>query len=160
MTKVKNSSRTIEFMITLLDANRHVLQTHSGIKGTFFTLKNLQQNRTYILMLQARNIAGYGQAANVTVKTLEAGKALKNHSRLICQCVVSLTFFCLDRSLMHEVTGPSIVWLFICFDRTHHTVILFFLIHYHSLQSHFITISFHFHSDSYSLTPWVSHSNG
>lgn len=72
MTKVKNSSRTIEFMITLLDANRHVLQTHSGIKGTFFTLKNLQQNRTYILMLQARNIAGYGQAANVTVKTLEA----------------------------------------------------------------------------------------
>ena len=23
---------------------------------------------------------------------------------------------------MHEVTGPSIVWLFICFDRTHHTV--------------------------------------
>ena len=76
MTKVKNSSRTIEFMITLLDVNRHVLQTHSGIKGTFFTLKNLQQNRTYILMLQARNIAGYGQAANVTVKTLEAGKAL------------------------------------------------------------------------------------
>ena len=63
-------------MITLLDANRHVLQTYSGIKGTFFTLKNLQQNRTYILMLQARNIAGYGQAAKVTVKTLEAGKAL------------------------------------------------------------------------------------
>lgn len=62
-------------------------------------------------------------------------------------------FYCLNRSLMHEVTRPSIVWLFICFDRTHHTVILFFLIHYHSLQSHFITISFHYHSDSYSLTP-------
>ena len=47
-------------------------------------------------------------------------------------------FYCLNRSLMHEVTCPSIVWLFICFDRTHHMVILFFLIHYHSLP--FITI--------------------
>ena len=42
-------------------------------------------------------------------------------------------FYCLNRSLMHEVTRPSIVWLFICFDRTHHMVILFFLMHYHSL---------------------------
>lgn len=72
ISKVKNSSRSLDFMITLLDANRHVIQTHSGIKGTFYTLENLQQNRTYILMLQARNIAGYGRAENVTVKTLEA----------------------------------------------------------------------------------------
>ena len=80
ISKVKNSSRSLDFMITLLDANRHVIQTHSGIKGTFYTLENLQQNRTYILMLQARNIAGYGRAENVTVKTLEAGKDLYTHS--------------------------------------------------------------------------------
>ena len=61
-------------MITLLDTNRRVLQQHNGIKRTSYTLENLQQNRTYTLMLQARNIAGYGKSANVTVATLEAGK--------------------------------------------------------------------------------------
>lgn len=67
-------SIVLDYKITLLYANKSLLQQHSGIKNTWFTLKNLQQNRTYIFILQAKNVVGYGEPSNVSVSTLEAGK--------------------------------------------------------------------------------------
>lgn len=66
----------LDYNITLLNANKSLLQRHSGIKNTWFTLRNLQQNRTYIFILQAKNAVGYGEPSNVSVSTLEAGKKM------------------------------------------------------------------------------------
>ena len=73
-TRDKGGSRILDYKITLLDVDKNLLQQHDGIKETYFTLRNLQQNRTYIFILQARNIGGYGESANASVTTFEAGK--------------------------------------------------------------------------------------
>ena len=67
-------SRILDYNATLLDVNRTVLQQHKAIKSTSITLKNVQQNRTYIFVVQARNVVGYGKSANFTVTTLAAGR--------------------------------------------------------------------------------------
>ena len=67
-------SPILDYNITLLDVNKTVLQQHGGIKTTSITLQNVQQNRTYIFVVQARNAVGYGKSANASVTTLEAGK--------------------------------------------------------------------------------------
>ena len=54
-----------------------MIQQYHGIKQTFFNSQNLKQNRPYIVFLQARNIVGYGESANGTVRTLKAGKEYK-----------------------------------------------------------------------------------
>ena len=63
-----------DYKITILEENYRMIQQHHGIKQTFFSFQNLKQNRSYIVFLQARNIVGYGESANGTVRTLEAGK--------------------------------------------------------------------------------------
>ena len=72
-------SDILDFMITLLDASSSEVLQQNRTKETSFTLQNLQQNKTYICILQARNIVGYGQSANATVTTLEAGKNQLKH---------------------------------------------------------------------------------
>ena len=69
-------SPVLDYNITLLEANSSVQQSQSGIRETFYTLRHLRQNRTYTLLLQARNVVGYGNSANATVSTLAAGKML------------------------------------------------------------------------------------
>ncbi|KAL9965831.1 hypothetical protein ACROYT_G029682 [Oculina patagonica] len=67
-----SGSPVLDYRITLLYVNKSILQQQSGIKVTYFTLHNLQQNRTYIFIVRARNVVGYGVSANVSVTTLEA----------------------------------------------------------------------------------------
>lgn len=70
---IKNGGSVIlDFMITLLHANGSMLRRQNAIKETSLHLKHLRQNRTYIVILQARNIVGYGESKNITVTTLEA----------------------------------------------------------------------------------------
>lgn len=64
----------MDYNTTLLDVNRTVLQQNNGTKTTSTTFENVQQNRTYIFVVQARNVVGYGKSANASVTTLEAGK--------------------------------------------------------------------------------------
>ena len=66
-----------DYKITILEENYRMIQQYHGIKQTFFNSQNLKQNRSYIVFLQARNIVGYGESANGTVRTLEAGKEYK-----------------------------------------------------------------------------------
>ncbi|XP_022796343.1 protein sidekick-1-like isoform X3 [Stylophora pistillata] len=61
-----------DYKITLLKSNSRMIQQHDGIKQTFFNFQNLKQNRSYIVLLQARNIVGYGESSNGTVRTLAA----------------------------------------------------------------------------------------
>ena len=67
-------SPILDYNTTLLDMNRTVLKQEKGIKRTSITFKDVQQNRTYIFVVQARNVVGYGKSANASVTTLEAGK--------------------------------------------------------------------------------------
>lgn len=67
-------SPIVDYNTTLLDVNKTMLQQHRGIRTTSITLQNVQQNRTYIFVVQARNVVGYGKSANASVTTLEAGK--------------------------------------------------------------------------------------
>ncbi|CAH3154297.1 unnamed protein product, partial [Pocillopora meandrina] len=61
-----------DYKITILEENYRMIQQYHGIKQTFFNSQNLKQNRSYIVFLQARNIVGYGESANGTVRTLKA----------------------------------------------------------------------------------------
>lgn len=72
---IKNGGSVIlDFMITLLHENGSMVRRQNAIKETSLHLKHLRQNRTYIVILQARNIVGYGESKNITVTTLEAGE--------------------------------------------------------------------------------------
>ncbi|XP_022790268.1 uncharacterized protein LOC111329763 isoform X1 [Stylophora pistillata] len=72
-TSIENGgSDILDFMITLLHVNGSIVKSQNAIKETSFDLKHLSQNRTYIVMLQARNIVGYGESENITVTTLVA----------------------------------------------------------------------------------------
>ena len=66
-------SPILDYNTTLLDMNRTVVEKDKGIKRTSITIKDVQQNRTYIFVVQARNVVGYGKSANASVTTLEAG---------------------------------------------------------------------------------------
>ena len=88
-------------------------QRQSGIRETFYTLRHLRQNRTYILLLQARNVVGYGNSANATVSTLAAGKMLFciffdsgfSQSDICCRNSVSHPF---THSINHSLTHSFI----------------------------------------------------
>ena len=67
-------SPTLDYRIILLDANKNRIQVRSGINENNYTVRNVKHNRTYVILLQARNVVGYGNPANVTVSTLEAGQ--------------------------------------------------------------------------------------
>ena len=64
-------SDILDHRIRLLDAENKVQQVHQGIRNNYFSLRNLRRNRTYVIVLQSRNVIGYGKEKNVTVSTLE-----------------------------------------------------------------------------------------
>nr|XP_058971306.1 hemicentin-2-like [Pocillopora verrucosa]XP_058971307.1 hemicentin-2-like [Pocillopora verrucosa]XP_058971308.1 hemicentin-2-like [Pocillopora verrucosa]XP_058971309.1 hemicentin-2-like [Pocillopora verrucosa] len=69
-----------DYKITILEENYRMIQQYHGIKQTFFNSQNLKQNRSYIVFLQARNIVGYGESANGTVRTLKAEESTTTES--------------------------------------------------------------------------------
>ena len=95
---IKNGGSVIlDFMITLLHANGSMVRRQNAIKETSLHLKHLRQNRTYIVILQARNIVGYGESKNITVTTLEAGENQLVIFRLCSMCSVSQSVRQTDR---------------------------------------------------------------
>ena len=64
-------SDILDHRIRLLDAENKEEQVYQGIRKNYFSLRNLRRNRTYVIVLQSRNVIGYGKEKNVTVSTLE-----------------------------------------------------------------------------------------
>ena len=64
-------SDILDHRIRLFDAENKEQQVHQGIRNNYFSLRNLRRNRTYVIVLQSRNVIGYGKEKNVTVSTLE-----------------------------------------------------------------------------------------
>lgn len=66
-------SPVLDYKLTLLDSNNIVQQNQSQIRGTNHTFFNLQQNRQYNIVLEARNVIGYSKPSNNIVRTRKAG---------------------------------------------------------------------------------------
>ena len=99
-------SDILDHRIRLLDAENKKEQVYQGIRNNYFSLRNLTQNRTYVIVLQSRNVIGYGKEKNVTVSTLEGGK-LKYFLLVLLQFI---PFF--NRSIVdyikHSINAQSI----------------------------------------------------
>ncbi|XP_067052262.1 fibronectin type III domain-containing protein 3B-like [Acropora muricata] len=65
-------SPVLDYKLTLLDSNNIVQQNQSQIRGTNHTFFNLQQNRQYNIVLEARNAIGYSKPSNNIVRTRKA----------------------------------------------------------------------------------------
>ena len=64
-------SDILDHRIRLLDAENKVQQVHQGKRNNYFSSRKLRRNRTDVIVLQSRNVIGYGKEKNVTVSTLE-----------------------------------------------------------------------------------------
>ena len=99
-------SDILDHRIRLLDAENKKEQVYQGIRNNYFSVRNLTQNRTYVIVLQSRNVIGYGKEKNVTVSTLEGGK-LKYFLLVLLQFI---PFF--NRSIVdyikHSINAQSI----------------------------------------------------
>ena len=104
-------SDILDHRIRLLDAENKVQQVHQGIRNNYFSLRNLRQNRTYVIVLQSRNVIGYGKEKNVTVSTLEGGK-LKYFLLVLLQFYVISFIPFFNRSIVdyikHSINAQSI----------------------------------------------------
>ena len=77
----ENIIRILDYRIKVMDGiTRKRVRQYNEITTSSLVIENLKRNRTYIVMIQARNEVGYGKSANITATTLLAGKV--NHSRL------------------------------------------------------------------------------
>ena len=64
----------LDYRIKVIDSITHRQENeYTGIRSTSLLIKNLGRNRTYIVFIQARNEAGYGQFANTSATTLLPG---------------------------------------------------------------------------------------
>ena len=104
-------SDILDHRIRLLDAENKVQQVHQGKRNNYFSLRNLRQNRTYVIVLQSRNVIGYGKEKNVTVSTLEGGK-LKYFLLVLLQFYVISFIPFFNRSIVdyikHSINAQSI----------------------------------------------------
>lgn len=72
-------SIVLDYMITLLDANKTQRQMRNEITDSNYTIQNVKQNKTYMILIRARNVVGYGEPTNATVSTLEAARPVILH---------------------------------------------------------------------------------
>lgn len=66
-------SPVLDYKLTLFDSKNIVEQNQSQIRGMNHTYFNLQQNREYIVVLEARNAIGYSNPSKYFVRTRKAG---------------------------------------------------------------------------------------
>ncbi|XP_074633212.1 uncharacterized protein LOC141891999 isoform X2 [Acropora palmata] len=62
----------LDYRIKVWDGSL-LVQKQDAITGRSLVIKNLSRNKTYVIGIQARNEAGYGQMANITSRTILEG---------------------------------------------------------------------------------------
>lgn len=84
----------LDYRIKVWDGSL-LVQKQDAITGRSLVIKNLSRNKTYVIGIQARNEAGYGQMANITSRTiLEGGVSLNcQNQSLSCsgKCHINLS---------------------------------------------------------------------
>ena len=80
-SSVEENIRILDYRIKVIDAITltRVKQCNRPTSSSL-VIENLKRNRTYTVIIQARNEVGYGKSANISAKTLLAGTT--NHSHL------------------------------------------------------------------------------
>jgi len=67
----------LDYRIKVLDGTtREQVFMYTAITKTSFKIEKLARNTTYVVEIQARNEVGYGKTANITARTLLAGKMI------------------------------------------------------------------------------------
>ena len=70
----QNIIRILDYRIKVFDAITHKrVRQYNRITSSALVIENLKRNRTYIVVIQARNEVGYGKCTNVSATTLPAG---------------------------------------------------------------------------------------
>lgn len=67
-----NNIKILDYRIKVLNGT-FVIQEYDAITNTSLVIKNLADDRTYVVEIQARNDVGFGQTANISATTLLAG---------------------------------------------------------------------------------------
>ena len=76
----ENVIRILDYRIKVFDDNTlERLWQRERITSSPLVIANLKRNRTYIVIIQARNEVGYGKSANVSATTLLAGTTHHSH---------------------------------------------------------------------------------
>ena len=67
-----NNIKILDYTIKIFD--RTILrEEYIAVGRTSIVAKNLARNRTYVVVIQARNEVGFGETVNITATTLLAG---------------------------------------------------------------------------------------
>ena len=70
-----NNIQILDYKIKVIDGTTHKeVAHHTAVTRARLLVKHLVRNRTYTVEVQARNEVGYGATANISAKTLLAGK--------------------------------------------------------------------------------------
>lgn len=76
----ENIIRILDYRIKVFDAiTGKPIRQYDGITSSSLVIENLKRNRTYIVIIEARNEVGYGKSANVSATTLLAGTTNQSH---------------------------------------------------------------------------------
>lgn len=73
----ENIIRILDYRIKVFDAIKlKRIRQYNGITSSSLVIENLKRNRTYIVIIEARNEVGYGKSTNVSATTLLAGTTI------------------------------------------------------------------------------------
>lgn len=76
----ENIIRILDYRIKVLDAiTLKRIRQYNGITSSSLVIENLKRNRTYIVIIEARNEVGYGKSANASATTLVTGTTNQSH---------------------------------------------------------------------------------
>jgi len=74
--------KILDYRIILIDTTTKMNRAFTKIRDSTLFISSLKHNRTYVIMVQARNEDGYGKIKSKNVTTLEAGlRQLRMFSR-------------------------------------------------------------------------------
>ena len=84
--------RILDYRIKVFDAiSLKRVRQKNWITSSSLSIGNLKRNRTYIVIIQARNEVGYGKSANISATTLPEGTT--KHSHLFYLKIIAAWFW-------------------------------------------------------------------
>ena len=76
-SQVTNNIQILDYRIKVIDGTTlKQIFIYPAITRKPFEIEKLVRNKTYVVEIQARNEVGYGETANISTRTLLAGKMI------------------------------------------------------------------------------------
>lgn len=87
-----NNIKILDYTIKIFDGTI-LREEYTAVGRTSLVAKNLARNRTYVVVIQARNEVGFGETANITATTLLAGDVFSRYVVFAPLCYFQLNGF-------------------------------------------------------------------